>query len=56
MHYSDYTTEQISSILQTNNLLIPVGAIEQHGPHLPLSVDIDIATAIATELSSVVRE
>jgi creatinine amidohydrolase len=52
MHYSDYTTEQISTALQTHNLLIPVGAIEQHGPHLPLSVDIDIATAITHELSN----
>jgi creatinine amidohydrolase len=52
MHYSDYTTEQINEILTNNQLLIPVGAIEQHGPHLPLSVDIDIATAIVTELAS----
>ncbi|MCU1679099.1 MAG: mftE [Frankiales bacterium] len=28
-------------------LLIPVGATEQHGPHLPVSTDTDIAEAIA---------
>lgn len=30
-------------------LLVPVGATEQHGPHLPLSTDTDIAVAIAEE-------
>lgn len=28
-------------------LLIPLGATEQHGPHLPLSADTTIATAVA---------
>ena len=26
--------------------VLPVGATEQHGPHLPLSVDSDLATAV----------
>lgn len=29
-------------------LLVPVGATEQHGPHLPLTVDTDIATCLAS--------
>jgi mycofactocin precursor peptide peptidase len=29
-------------------LLVPVGSTEQHGPHLPLTTDTDIAAAIAT--------
>jgi len=29
-------------------LLVPVGATEQHGPHLPLSTDTDIALAVAS--------
>jgi mycofactocin system creatininase family protein len=32
-------------------LVVPVGATEQHGPHLPLSTDTDIATALADELA-----
>ncbi|WP_228001217.1 mycofactocin biosynthesis peptidyl-dipeptidase MftE [Nocardia australiensis] len=32
-------------------LAVPVGATEQHGPHLPLSTDTDIAVALCTRLA-----
>ena len=32
-------------------LAVPVGATEQHGPHLPLSTDTDIAVALAEGLA-----
>ncbi|HEV8372374.1 MAG TPA: mycofactocin biosynthesis peptidyl-dipeptidase MftE [Actinomycetota bacterium] len=32
-------------------LAVPVGATEQHGPHLPLSTDTDVAVAIAEALA-----
>ncbi len=32
-------------------LAVPVGATEQHGPHLPLSTDTDIAVALARSLA-----
>jgi creatinine amidohydrolase len=51
-YYADCTSEEIENTLKNQTLLLPVGAIEQHGPHLPLSVDIDIATALAIELSA----
>jgi len=31
--------------------IIPIGSIEQHGPHLPVSTDSDIVTEIAKRLS-----
>lgn len=33
-------------------LVVPLGATEQHGPHLPLSTDSEIALALARELSA----
>ena len=31
--------------------IIPIGSIEQHGPHLPISTDSDIVTEVANRLS-----
>ena len=31
--------------------VIPIGSIEQHGPHLPISTDLDIVTEISKKLS-----
>lgn len=36
----------------TNVLVVPLGSTEQHGPHLPLSTDTDIAEALATGLAA----
>ena len=33
--------------------IIPVGSIEQHGPHLPISTDSDIVTEIAKRLAEI---
>ena len=46
---ADITGPNIPKQINDNSLiLLPVGAIEQHGPHLPMSVD----TVIAEETSS----
>src|SRR3954465_10578231 len=33
-------------------LVIPIGSTEQHGPHLPLSTDTDVAVALAGRLAA----
>ncbi len=42
------TWPQVEALPDKKNILIiqPIGAIEQHGPHLPLVVDVAIATAV----------
>jgi creatinine amidohydrolase len=42
-----------AELLQRDILIVPLGSIEQHGPHLPLDTDSVIATAIAQELNQV---
>lgn len=32
---------------RSNTVVVPLGSIEQHGPHLPLDTDVRIATAVA---------
>ncbi|HSB83401.1 MAG TPA: creatininase family protein [Nitrosarchaeum sp.] len=43
----------LRGIIKKNNqvAIIPIGSIEQHGPHLPISTDSDIVTEIARKLS-----
>jgi creatinine amidohydrolase len=37
-------------------VVLPTGAIEQHGPHLPVSADARIAAAIARRAATRVRD
>lgn len=47
--YEDLTGPDIPEAISPSSiLLLPIGAIEQHGPHLPLSVDTVIAHEMAT--------
>jgi creatinine amidohydrolase len=49
--YEDLTGPEIATEISSSSiLLLPVGAVEQHGPHLPLSVDHVIAHETATAL------
>lgn len=45
---ADLRAPQVASLLNATSVLIqPVGAVEQHGPHLPLSTDLLIASDVA---------
>lgn len=46
------TWTDLTEIAATSILLLPLGSTEQHGPHLPLSTDTDVAVAIADRASA----
>jgi len=49
---ADLSWTQAGSVAARGALLaVPVGSTEQHGPHLPLSTDTDIAVALASLLA-----
>lgn len=50
--WADYTSEEFSRLEHDRIIaVLPVGAIEQHGPHLPLAVDAAVADGLARRLA-----
>jgi creatinine amidohydrolase len=49
---ADLTSPEAGRAGAETVLAVPVGATEQHGPHLPLSTDTDIAIALALALGA----
>lgn len=49
-------SEMRSAVGPGSILLLPLGAVEQHGPHLPYSTDLIVADAAATEVVNRVGE
>jgi mycofactocin precursor peptide peptidase len=47
---ADLTWPEVAA--QASVLVVPVGSTEQHGPHLPLSTDTDVAVALAGRLAA----
>ncbi|MGI8752838.1 MAG: mycofactocin biosynthesis peptidyl-dipeptidase MftE [Acidimicrobiales bacterium] len=45
------TWAEVAERSATTLLVLPVGSTEQHGPHLPLSTDTEVATALAGRLA-----
>ncbi len=54
----ELTSRQVESLLasQDLDLIIPLGACEQHGPHLPLSTDQIIAEKLAERVANIVGD
>ncbi len=51
MYLSDHTWTDLGDYFETESLaLVPIGATEQHGPHLPEGTDYLIAEALAREV------
>jgi len=50
MNLIDKSWTEIGEI-KTDRVIIPVGSIEQHGPHLPLGTDTLIAEAVSKKIS-----
>ncbi|MEU3411754.1 creatininase family protein [Streptomyces sp. NPDC006658] len=48
---TDLTSAQVADTVRGRTVVWPIGAIEQHGPHLPLSVDLILAEAFAGEIA-----
>ncbi len=47
-HLAELRFPQVNELLTERSILVqPVGAIEQHGPHLPLDTDLVVATEVA---------
>jgi len=47
-HLAELRGPQVTELLTENSILVqPVGAIEQHGPHLPLDTDLVVASEVA---------
>jgi creatinine amidohydrolase len=45
-HWAELTSPEIAALPPDTVVILPTGATEQHGPHLPLAVDTLIATGI----------
>jgi creatinine amidohydrolase len=50
------TPQEITEALkETNTVIVPLGSIEQHGPHLPVGTDILIPTTVAEHVAERAR-
>jgi len=51
MLWSDLNSRQLADLDRDTVCILPTGAIEQHGPHLPVATDLMIANGIAQRLN-----
>ncbi|HID96040.1 MAG TPA: creatininase family protein, partial [Candidatus Latescibacteria bacterium] len=54
IYFSDQSWPQLKKAVEANTLiLLPIGQVEEHGRHLPVSTDATIATAVVKALAEV---
>jgi len=53
LQLSTYSSDGIAHRVRTGSVgvIVPLGATEQHGPHLPLDVDSTIAAAVSSAVA-----
>lgn len=56
MRFCDLTREQLRELVATAVVVLPVGACEQHGPHLPVGTDFLLAERIAVVAAERIEE
>ncbi len=56
MRWSEMNSRQIDGRTRDSICVLPIGALEQHGPHLPVATDTLIAEAMSCELDAVCDE
>lgn len=44
-------TDPVIRRMKAKSVIIPIGSLEQHGPHLPISTDSDIVTEVARHVA-----
>lgn len=49
---AEATWPEVAEVAGRSVVVVPVGSTEQHGPHLPFTVDTDIALALAERLAA----
>ena len=49
-YWADLKAPDFASLPEDLVAVLPIGATEQHGPHLPLSVDTDLITGVAARM------
>ena len=55
--WKDFTSPELGQLAEAGAaVIVPVGAIEQHGPHLPVSVDITCAYEVARRAAESISE
>lgn len=55
-YWAELKTTDFSALPADTVAMVPVGAIEQHGPHLPVSTDMTIAEGMAAAIASRVTQ
>ncbi len=56
-YWANHSSQQLAELVKQDPVaVLPIGAIEQHGPHLPLSVDTDINRGLVAKTAELLVE